>query len=387
MEKSSIAGYTGGGGKKPQGRQGFWPKIPFFKFLSNSKFSVSNVNKSNVGVETPTYIKNYDVRIWKKSVNNFSCHPELVSGSDCCQECSDICTQKSNVGQVCPTGNNILLNTEERSIIDKVGWAFSPTMKLCWGRNPNLQKAISYASRTATRHVRGDLVPKVAFTLAEVLITLGIIGVVAAMTLPTLMANYQKQETISKLQKVYTILNQALKLSEVDNGESEYWEINSFDPQTYFEKYWEPYFKIAKICNTYQECGFTSVTPYTFTNGSKSTTRIVYPNNRVTFITPDGVLIAASSVSGGETLEDGTVVPINTDLHFFVDINGSNRPNQYGKDFFMFRVDTTKRCVIPTGKDYTYNEINSNCSKTGDGRYCLAKIVRDGWKIKDDYPW
>ena len=113
MEKPSIVGYTGGGGNKPQGREGFLSKIPF----TNSKFSVSNVNKSNVGVETPTYIKNYDVRIWKKSVNNFSCHPEIaaslvadeneaykrgcsqsISGSSHRQKCSTICTQKANVG-------------------------------------------------------------------------------------------------------------------------------------------------------------------------------------------------------------------------------------------------------------------------------------------------
>lgn len=42
---------------------------------------------------------------------------------------------------------------------------------------------------------------KVAFTLAEVLITLGIIGVVAAMTLPTLIANYQKRQTVVQLKK------------------------------------------------------------------------------------------------------------------------------------------------------------------------------------------
>ena len=37
-----------------------------------------------------------------------------------------------------------------------------------------------------------------AFTLAEILITLGIIGVVAAMTIPTLITNYQKKQTVTK---------------------------------------------------------------------------------------------------------------------------------------------------------------------------------------------
>lgn len=59
-----------------------------------------------------------------------------------------------------------------------------------------------------------------AFTLAEVLITLGIIGVVAAMTLPTLINSYKKQQTVTHLQKVYTSLNQALRLAR-----SEIWTL------------------------------------------------------------------------------------------------------------------------------------------------------------------
>ena len=62
---------------------------------------------------------------------------------------------------------------------------------------------------------------KIAFTLAEVLITLGIIGVVAAMTMPALIGNYQKKQTVSALQKAYTTLAQAVKLSELSNGEFE----------------------------------------------------------------------------------------------------------------------------------------------------------------------
>lgn len=51
---------------------------------------------------------------------------------------------------------------------------------------------------------------KQGFTLAEVLITLGIIGVVAAMTLPTLIANYQKKVIATKLKQTYSILSNAI---------------------------------------------------------------------------------------------------------------------------------------------------------------------------------
>ena len=56
------------------------------------------------------------------------------------------------------------------------------------------------------------------FTLAEVLVTLGIIGVVAAMTMPTLVENHQKKVYIVQLQKVYTELAQAAKRVLTDNN-------------------------------------------------------------------------------------------------------------------------------------------------------------------------
>ncbi|MBQ8459829.1 type II secretion system protein [bacterium] len=55
---------------------------------------------------------------------------------------------------------------------------------------------------------------KVAFTLAEVLITLGIIGVVAAMTIPTLIANTQGQRVRSQFKKTLSTLNQAGKMAQ-----------------------------------------------------------------------------------------------------------------------------------------------------------------------------
>lgn len=50
-----------------------------------------------------------------------------------------------------------------------------------------------------------------AFTLAEVLVTLGIIGVVSAMTVPTLMNNYQRQSYVVQLHKVYNEFSQVFE--------------------------------------------------------------------------------------------------------------------------------------------------------------------------------
>lgn len=59
---------------------------------------------------------------------------------------------------------------------------------------------------------------KKAFTLAEVLITLGVIGVVAAMTMPSLVANYQKKVWVNQLKKTVSVMNQAFQKMLADDG-------------------------------------------------------------------------------------------------------------------------------------------------------------------------
>ena len=57
-----------------------------------------------------------------------------------------------------------------------------------------------------------------AFTLAEVLITLGVIGVVAALTIPSLIAKHQKKVYVTQLQKAYNTVTNAFKLMQAESG-------------------------------------------------------------------------------------------------------------------------------------------------------------------------
>lgn len=63
-----------------------------------------------------------------------------------------------------------------------------------------------------------------AFTLAEVLITLGIIGVVAALTLPSLISRYKKQVIATRLEQFASIWQQAIRMAEIENGETTTWD-------------------------------------------------------------------------------------------------------------------------------------------------------------------
>ena len=216
---------------------------------------------------------------------------------------------------------------------------------------------------------------RIAFTLAEVLITLGIIGVVATATLPTVIQNYQKQNVVSKLKNAYTILNQALKLSEVDNSEYMYWDDN-LDAPDYFDKYWKPYLKIVKICQTYLDCGYSTNRPFYKIDGTPEGTTLVYPQSRTTFILSNGILVVMMIKAGDNmSYKTNTVV---------IDINASNPPNKLGKDVFRF-VRNEKGLLYPEKYDLSENEISNECNSAGYS--CGAKIMHDGWKIEKDYPW
>lgn len=95
---------------------------------------------------------------------------------------------------------------------------------------------------------------KSAFTLAEILITLGIIGIVAAMTIPTLMTKYAKQRTETQLKSFYSRINQTLKMSAAENGDIDgliEQKVYSYDEQVEFLKqYIFPYMKTLG----YEEC-------------------------------------------------------------------------------------------------------------------------------------
>ena len=235
-----------------------------------------------------------------------------------------------------------------------------------------------------------------AFTLAEVLITLGVIGVVAAMTMPTLIKHYQQHETVNRLKETYSILYNAVRMSETENGLLESWEIpnSSWGASTYtsgkvfFEQYLKPYIKVAKECKyKSNECWADE---YTRPNGA---------NN--------AYFSASSNYTYGIVLANGSVVgfwPQGTACQVYIDLNGKKGPNKHGKDTFIIIISKTARNdkygnfnksgVYMIGQGKTKAELTTSdergCSKTATapvGAYCGALIMHDGWKIDKNYPW
>lgn len=235
---------------------------------------------------------------------------------------------------------------------------------------------------------------KVAFTLAEVLITLGIIGIVAAMTMPALITKYRKIQTVSRLKKVYSVLNQALDNAKVTNGiDINNWYLPDTDMSAYFaENYLLPYLKISYNCakDSNSTCNY-NLNPLSKNCGPGGTYMMQYSNS-YPFILADGSIISIRAFKQEH---------IGVRLQVFIDINGKKRPNVMGIDGFLMELVTTDRNkFLPyaytkySRNDYIGNKIaeegrdQTGCNiEYGSGARCFALIMHDGWEIKDDYPW
>ena len=226
-----------------------------------------------------------------------------------------------------------------------------------------------------------NIMKRFAFTLAEVLITLGIIGVVAAITLPILVQNYQKHVTVNRLKTFYSAMAQAYQASTAQNGDISEWILPNSnatsDVQAYYDIYFKPYLKTELPSKQ-------SVSKHKYFLGYANT---------YTFYT----------MSNGAIFLFGPSVTSNY-IYIIFDINGFQAPNLPGRDIFFMRVIPQKGVVLfGGGGKHTREELISGvpinggkdtscCAKTcATSAYnkhnCAALIQLDGWRILKDYPW
>lgn len=228
---------------------------------------------------------------------------------------------------------------------------------------------------------------KVAFTLAEVLITLGVIGVVAALTIPNLVANYQKKQAVTQYKKAFSEISQVLKMAEVDNGSIEFWNFTSSTNKTkdFADNYLYPYLKIQKKCD-FLETGCWK-TPVSLSNTS-------------TGVGLDAIHLSAITISGYSILF--WVSATGKSSFIYVDIDGPDKGrNKLGIDVFIFTIyfasSGYKAEFSPYGispvkrsKDEIISASPGGCRNfvgATAGAYCSSLIILDGWEISDDYPW
>ena len=224
---------------------------------------------------------------------------------------------------------------------------------------------------------------ELAFTLAEVLITLGVIGIVAAMTLPTLISNHKNKVTISKLKKVYAEIQQTILQAEnesyffrdINDAESNH----TFVEKNIFPKYsGAQYFYSDNAYYNKSMCG-NKIQPYHWRNSN---------NQGVT----SGALPSWPSPSVLNASGACIVYWYESNLNLItVDLDGYKKgKNSLGSDVFMFQIDKNKNRLVPYGFDKTESQILTDCpdkkhiSLSPGGSFCVARIMNDGWEIKYD---
>ncbi|CCX80664.1 general secretion pathway protein G [Clostridium sp. CAG:715] len=217
---------------------------------------------------------------------------------------------------------------------------------------------------------------KIAFTLAEVLITLGIIGVVAAMTIPSLIQSYKEKATVTAVKQSYSIFAQALKMVTIDNPDLSALTDSSLsakeNSQIMFNEI-SKHIKKVKSCDVDKKC--MGNTYYLNLNNEKVSNWDTY-NNLVTGVLANGtsfwILSLPASISGEETYAG----------QIGIDINGNKRPNKFGVDFFWFTFNKNGELFAGrgegTGGIYGNCELSPSNSNWSNGYGCSEWIITHG---------
>ena len=211
------------------------------------------------------------------------------------------------------------------------------------------------------------------FTLAEVLITLGVIGVVAAITMPTVIKHYKVKQTVTQLKKDYSMISNAILMARNEYDGLENWGFHSDHSKVgviAFAEKVKPYFKIVKDCGTGsgKECVTQDYVKY-LNGGNNPNPLGRYTSDyfyKIKIANGSTIIFYTNSDCTSDTKSCGLVI---------VDINGTKPPFTYGKDIFSFAVYKNGQ-VIPSGKGIDPNgEKTSRCNPAAGGIACAAWVI------------
>lgn len=258
----------------------------------------------------------------------------------------------------------------------------------------------------------------IAFTLAEVLIVLGIIGIIAECTIPTVLQDFQKQQALSTLKKEYSTIQQGFKMYLADQGTTDISQTDLFaqDGNTNYESsatrqnVWgsmvKKYFNVIKACNVGDNaCNVFDSWLTSSDEEYDSFWNDIGVNTEYLAYLADGSLLGLYP----HTLSD--CAPQNSKIgsmkgfcgEIYTDINGTKPPNKYGRDIFEFIVGpdgslfpfygmqhaqwydgTSWASSANYWKNWSVYCGNPNSTALGSdvqGFGCTARIMEDGWQI------
>ena len=213
----------------------------------------------------------------------------------------------------------------------------------------------------------GSLRKKVAFTLAELLITIAIVGILAVMVLPTLIQRNEERMLLLQFKQTYSILQRAYQAIQGEYGDFNVWKGTNTTYNMFI-----PYLKVSESCHKTNGC-FPNVIYPSFNPTEGTCIR----SNFYTSKTEKVRLMNGASISFGAT-------------SMLVDINGDKKPNRYGYDVFTLGFSNLHPGIITgahTENDESWmyeaglamcSKALKNCNQMYSGYSCAHWVIRKG---------
>ena len=220
------------------------------------------------------------------------------------------------------------------------------------------------------------------FTIAELIVAMSVIGVVAAITLPSVITNHQNKVLQMSLQKAYRDLDNNLEELHASNYRKTFYQ-SLLASTGGIKDFFKNYYNVSKSCeDTAQPCFAANYADISTTTDVEFAciggTSVQLKDNTSICIIPAAAAqeareaVAADPANGieaQEAQEAKDAVPAT----IYMDVNGNEPPNIGGRDMFKFQID-----------NYTIvdNSEEANCTTSSVGEGCLKKIINDKWKVK-----
>lgn len=240
----------------------------------------------------------------------------------------------------------------------------------------------------------GDIMNKQkAFTLSEVLITLTILGIIAAVIIPSIHRSFQDRIQITGMKRAYSILENAFQIAFANEGNIYTWNwpdglSNTTKNSNYLAEVMTRYISTAKYCGSASGCFpnrkayFISGNPHPFYKALNGTVgqynTWTEANRHGKILLKNGMAMSFGLGSWSLNVEDRYDYGLG---HIMVDINGENGPNRYGYDVFVFTFN--ENGIKTSGKNLNYqcnyshkDDLNYSCNKDSIGCSCSIWVLR-----------
>lgn len=215
---------------------------------------------------------------------------------------------------------------------------------------------------------------KKGFTLTELLLAVTIVGIVATLTIPTLMTNVHNKAFATQVKNISAEIEQLAQDQLVEHRTRDLNDTDFGDPAKLLT---DSHFSISKSC-TAQE-SLTKCWKTAATGKDKVTYKLL--NKTVDNPTASYTIILKNGVMLKYVLESNSGKTVGL---FYFDVNGNDNPNISGRDTFAFYVTPKGHIVdssIKSDTEFTLADKITKCKTTPDTTFCYGALADNGWKM------